>query len=241
MGGFDEFSKHARWAFHPLDPCRRSRSMDVGVDSIYAHCHFRGIVVDVWYFSRALDRAAAPGGDGRMGPGARFRFRTNSQTLPAPLDAVRNRRLAVQTRLVSRNATLAVVESAPIGAAVNPLRTHRNRCWHFLILDIKTIGPPPACDRWRQSPARLTCIRFRVFHCSADLSDSFSTAPTRERPRRCRAVGGGLLPADVGLLLYGPRLVLDFSGRPFDTIEFERMIVVAKQIVDHLPLPDSIK
>jgi hypothetical protein len=45
----------------------------------------------------------------------------------------------------------------------------------------------------------------------------------------------GLLPADVGLILLGRHLLLDFSDRPFDGIEFNRMIAVADQLVDHLP------
>lgn len=45
----------------------------------------------------------------------------------------------------------------------------------------------------------------------------------------------GLLPADIGLLLMGRHLIVDFSCRPFDGIEFNRMIEVAKQVVAHLP------
>ena len=45
----------------------------------------------------------------------------------------------------------------------------------------------------------------------------------------------GLLPADVGLILLGRHLLLDFSDRPFDGIEFNRMIAVAEQLVSHLP------
>lgn len=45
----------------------------------------------------------------------------------------------------------------------------------------------------------------------------------------------GLLPADVGLILLGRHLLLDFSDRPFDGIEFNRMIAVAEQLVTHLP------
>jgi hypothetical protein len=44
-----------------------------------------------------------------------------------------------------------------------------------------------------------------------------------------------LLPPDVGLLLHGGHLVLDFSGRPFDAIEFGRMISLADQLANHVP------
>lgn len=45
----------------------------------------------------------------------------------------------------------------------------------------------------------------------------------------------GLLPADIGLILIGRFMLLDFSFRPFDGIEFNRMIAIAKQVLAHLP------
>ncbi|HSZ56244.1 MAG TPA: hypothetical protein VK797_11325 [Tepidisphaeraceae bacterium] len=39
-----------------------------------------------------------------------------------------------------------------------------------------------------------------------------------------------LLPPDIGLLLYGHWLVLEFSRRPFDDLEFNRLIALAAQL-----------
>jgi hypothetical protein len=44
-----------------------------------------------------------------------------------------------------------------------------------------------------------------------------------------------LLPQDLGLVLIGRRLVLDFSTRPFDGIELSRIVSLAEQLVAHLP------
>jgi hypothetical protein len=44
-----------------------------------------------------------------------------------------------------------------------------------------------------------------------------------------------LLPADIGLLLVEQNLVLDFSSRPFDPLEMQRIDALAEQIVLHLP------
>ena len=44
-----------------------------------------------------------------------------------------------------------------------------------------------------------------------------------------------LLPPDVGLLLVEQNLVLDFSSRPFDPLELQRIDALAEQIVTHLP------
>lgn len=45
----------------------------------------------------------------------------------------------------------------------------------------------------------------------------------------------GLLPADIGLLLTGPWLVIDFSTRPFDTTELSRLRTLADQLARMLP------
>lgn len=45
----------------------------------------------------------------------------------------------------------------------------------------------------------------------------------------------GLLPQDVGLLVCGDALILDFSDRPFDQLEFDRMMGLARQLAAALP------
>jgi hypothetical protein len=40
-----------------------------------------------------------------------------------------------------------------------------------------------------------------------------------------------LLPPDIGLLLHGRTLLLDFSSRPFDPIQFERVVDLAQQLL----------
>jgi hypothetical protein len=40
----------------------------------------------------------------------------------------------------------------------------------------------------------------------------------------------GLLPPDVGLILLENEILLEFSSRPFDPIEFGRMIGLADQV-----------
>jgi hypothetical protein len=44
-----------------------------------------------------------------------------------------------------------------------------------------------------------------------------------------------LLPHDLGLVLHGRRLILDFSTRPFDGIELSRMVSLVEQLVGRLP------
>lgn len=77
------------------------------------------------------------------------------------------------------------------------------------------------------------------------LNEMRAMAPTERfvlygaEARTARALGkssvAALLPPDVGLLLVERNLVLDFSGRPFDPLELERVDALAEQIVGHLP------
>ena len=55
----------------------------------------------------------------------------------------------------------------------------------------------------------------------------------RSAKRMANSAARGLLPHDVGLLAHGPALVLDFSRRPFDGVEFDRMLVIAEQLATH--------
>jgi hypothetical protein len=104
--------------------------------------------------------------------------------------------------------------------------------WHLLIRE--TVNA--------QSPAGL-----RPVQSTASFLDLFSLNgfPSLLPPERfvvyateskdARALAGshtrGLLPADIGLLVHGPYITLDFSARPFDTIEFDRMLAVMEQVV----------
>jgi len=77
------------------------------------------------------------------------------------------------------------------------------------------------------------------------LEEMRAMAPTERfvlygaEARAARALGkssvAALLPPDVGLLLVGENLVLDFSVRPFDPLELQRIDALAEQIVMHLP------
>ena len=108
--------------------------------------------------------------------------------------------------------------------------------------------------RWNLLIRRSKCwpaTALRPVNASAGVIDLFSLGsyPTMIPPERfmifgvdstaARAVAKSaltsLLPPDIGLLLHGPYLVLDFTGRPFDDIELDRMLVLADQLTTFLP------
>jgi hypothetical protein len=68
-------------------------------------------------------------------------------------------------------------------------------------------------------PSLLPPERFVAFGADSKAARSIANSPAR-----------GLLPADIGLLVHGPYLTLDFSTRPFDAIEFDRMLVILDQL-----------
>src|SRR5205823_5115492 len=62
----------------------------------------------------------------------------------------------------------------------------------------------------------------------------FGVDPAAAR-RVAKSSLSALLPPDVGLLLHGSSLVLDFTARPFDAMELSRMCALVDQLVAHLP------
>jgi hypothetical protein len=72
-------------------------------------------------------------------------------------------------------------------------------------------------------PSLLPPERFVACATSAAAARRIANSPAR-----------GLLPHDVGLLWQPTAVVLDFSGRPFDGVEVDRMLAIAEQVVGHL-------
>jgi hypothetical protein len=164
---------------------------------------------------------------------------------PAPLDqfgrGVRVRACYVSTRA----AVVDFVADRPPAASVSPptdpagTATVRpnGRVRHALVWPVQadwpTVGlrPTGAVDSLVDllpvpaQPARFGTERFVVYAGDRRAADAVAASHLR-----------GLLPADIGLILAGKHLVLDFSDRPFDGIEFNRMIAVAEQMVAHLPV-----
>ncbi len=73
-------------------------------------------------------------------------------------------------------------------------------------------------------PTLTTGERFVVYGTDSAAAKSLAGSSLR-----------ALLPADIGLMIAGQEMLLDFTSRPFDDIEFNRMIALADQLVAHLP------
>ena len=122
--------------------------------------------------------------------------------------------------------------------AARPGTAGRRPAYHLLV---RTTDRPPADPAGlrpavaAQGASVLDLLPSLLGHPSLLPPERFVVvAADRSAARRLAASPArGLLPHDVGLLVHGPAVVLDFSGRPFDGVEFDRMMVVAEQVVHH--------
>jgi hypothetical protein len=126
---------------------------------------------------------------------------------------------------------------APADPALPPHAPPKQQRWHVLVKQIRTSWPATG---------------LRPSNAPASLLDQFSLSsyPGMGEVERFTVVGSdshaarvlsksqarALLPPDIGLLLHGQYLVLDFSSRPFDGIELGRMVALADQLEQHLPV-----
>jgi hypothetical protein len=159
----------------------------------------------------------------------RFRVVPAEQlTVPIGLDALAGLYPVVEEMLIRGTATVVRATTSGTG-------TERHR-WHLLLMTTSTARTPAALRPAAAAvsfvdlfmlpafPAVLTPDRFAVHATDATAARAMTHSPAR-----------GLLPPDVGLLVHGPHVTVDFSIRPFDAVEIDRMLVIAGQILPGLP------
>jgi hypothetical protein len=114
----------------------------------------------------------------------------------------------------------------------------RNDHWHLLILSTPARWSSPAGLRpVLPGTGQLVKLLPLLEYPSLPGSERFITHAAALRPARVLAESHAraLLPPDVGLLLKDGYLILDFSSRPFDPLEFSRLLPLGDQLVAHLP------
>jgi hypothetical protein len=147
---------------------------------------------------------------------------------PEPLERLPAARMTVS--LESKQTKMFQLETLAGGAVETPR-------WHVLAREVPGMMWPVTGLRPTHAKASLLDLfsmksypglgeteRFVIFGVDSNAATLLSRSQAR-----------ALLPPDVGLLLAGTHLVLDFSTRPFDSIELGRMNALAEQLVTHLP------
>lgn len=159
---------------------------------------------------------------------------------PEPFSVMPGVRPVVRLWLAGKSAELLQMQSpeksveasdAPGRATVSP-----RAAWHVLSRPVESNWPPTALRPTLKHESLLDLFSLKSFP-SMIASERFVVFGDNSAAARsmARSSLSALLPPDVGLLLHGHRLVLDFSDRPFDTIEFDRMIALANHLTAHLP------
>jgi hypothetical protein len=153
-------------------------------------------------------------------------------TVPPPLSTVTNPPPTASLALTSQR--LWIVEMHTLKAQRSD--TSQFTRWHVLVRTTDALWPPTGLrpranassvlDLFPMSsfPSMLPPERFVVFGTD-------SAAARRVAASHLPA----LLPPDVGLLLHGSTLMLDFTARPFDPMALSRVCALVEQLLAHLP------
>jgi len=164
-------------------------------------------------------------------------FRASVQDCPAPppLDALKGTQLLSQVCVSDGKSSLMRLEVlGETSKEGSPTK------WHVLVREIEPSWQPTALRPATAPSSLLDLFSLTSFPLMGE-TQRFVVFGTDSAPARrlSKSRARALLPPDVGLLLHGQRMILDFSQRPFDEIEFDRMIALSEQLVGNLPAPSG--
>jgi hypothetical protein len=167
-----------------------------------------------------------------------FRFaRKPPNQIPSPLDALRNVAPVVRLSLFKGPISFVQIE-VPEPQSAGPPAGGRRVLWNVLIRQIEPTWPPTGLRPTNATASVLDLFSLSGFPNlgSTERFIAYGTDPAAARVLS-KSSARSLLPADIGLLLHGCTVVLDFSDRPFDVIEFGRMLALSDQLATRLPAP----
>ena len=112
----------------------------------------------------------------------------------------------------------------------------RSQRWNVLVRQIEADWPSTAL---RPSAHERSLVDlFALASFPALLSSERFTVHGAESAAARAVVASmlmALLPQDLGLILHGRTLIVDFSTPPFDGIELSRIVSLSDQLATHLP------
>ena len=155
-----------------------------------------------------------------------FRLRpVRREMLPQPVLDLIHTDAQVRFHLCDPKNTLVQFETEPLkpGAPVPK--------WNVLVRHRPAAGAPAALRPATQAFQLIDLLPLGKFP-SMTLGDRFvvhASEPAAAR-RLAESHAAALLPPDLGLVLLERHFMLDFSSRPFDPIEFGRMLALADQL-----------
>jgi hypothetical protein len=160
---------------------------------------------------------------------SRFRFSRTETSAAPPLDHLTGRDLRMTTCLEDGRTWLMQLEDSSGAAA--PMRRY-----HVLMRAIESDWKPAGLRPTGSAGSFLDLFALSSYPAMGEVERFIIHAADTPAARALsKSHARGLLPPDIGMLLAGRRLMLDFSTRPFDPIEFGRMTALADQLIAHLP------
>jgi hypothetical protein len=138
----------------------------------------------------------------------------------------------IMSAISGREMTLARIETAEAGVT-NAVASQR--VWNVLVIKLPSEWPATALRPTAHIVSAVDLFSLSSYP-SLMPTERFVIFGSESRAALALAESGlpGLLPADIGLVVAGNHLLLDFSGRPFDEIEFDRVIDLAEQLAPRL-------
>lgn len=104
--------------------------------------------------------------------------------------------------------------------------------WHALVRTVEQYSTPIALRPVAAASSLVDLMHLTLF---PKLSSQTRFAVYGLRATDARDLAGSaaraLLPHDIGLIRNADAVILDFTARPFDPVEFSRMVAIAEQIV----------
>jgi hypothetical protein len=174
-----------------------------------------------------------------------FRFnRVETGEAPEPFRSLQGANPVVCMQLSRPPTTLVQLEAGeltapapavPPGVATATVAARSPATWNLLVRKIESSWRPTGLRPTNAAASVLDLFSLSSFPLMG--SERFTAYGTDSAAARVlsKSMMRSLLPPDIGLLLHGPHLVLDFSARHFDAIELNRIRALADQLSTHLP------
>ena len=143
-----------------------------------------------------------------------------AQATPPPIDVLKDARVRL------------LVSDPKTGTTVMQFETAPQTCWNVLIRKLSDgVSRVPAGLRPANATASVVDLfQLTTFNSVSNNRFAVAAVDAQTANRLAKSSARALLPQDVGLLVYGEWMVLDFSARPFDPTELDRLLSVAKQV-----------
>jgi hypothetical protein len=162
-------------------------------------------------------------------------YRAKDATVPVPLAGLTLPPPIALVALAGRGTAILQMDTPVIADGPNVITEPRR--WNALVREIDREWPVTALRPATHERSLVDLFGLQGF--PALLSSERYTIHGQDSSAARAVVGSmlmALLPHDLGLVLHGRRLVIDFSTRPFDGIELSRMVALAEQLAGHLPV-----